>query len=148
MSHIRNSAPPTFYLIRMSHIRNSALSTFYFIRMSHIRNSSPPPLHPDVSHPEFCPANVQHSTRISHIRNSTRPTFHLLRISHIWNPVRRRSTFPGYLASRILSNRRPTFFFILRAFSLGSKITFLIKFCYHFYFWQAIFTFPLFFKMC
>ena len=148
MSHIRNSAPPTFYLIRMSHIRNSALSTFYFIRMSHIRNSSPPPLHPDVSHPEFCPANIQHSTQISHIRNSTRPTFHLLRISHIRNPVRRHSTFPGYLAFEILSSRRPTFFFILRVFSLGSKITFLIKFCYHFYFWQAIFTFPLFFKMC
>ena len=115
--------------------------------------------HPDVSHPEFFPPIfhsdisypefflVQHSIRMSHIRNYIRSTFHLLRISHIRNSVRRRSTFSGYLTSGILSGRRSTFFFILRAFSLGSKITFLIKFCCHFYFWQVIFILPLFFKM-
>ena len=96
--------------------------------------------HPDISHPEFFPADIpsgyltsrillrRHSTRVSHIWNSS-PT----RTSHIRNPVRqrstfsgyltsrilscRRSTFSGYLASGILSGRRSTFFFILRAFS-------------------------------
>ena len=41
---------------------------------------------PDISHPEFCPADVP-LLRISHIRNSVWPTFHLLRISHIQNSV-------------------------------------------------------------
>ena len=35
-------------------------------RISHIRNSSPPPLHPDVSHPEFCPVNVLLYPDVSH----------------------------------------------------------------------------------
>ena len=89
------------------------ITTFYLIRMPHIRNSSPPTFHPDVSHPEFCPANVlpypdvshpeflsaaippecltfgillrRHSTRMSHIRNSAPPMFYLIRMSHIRN---------------------------------------------------------------
>ena len=116
------------------------------IRVSHTRNPScaailsgcltsgitpAPPFYPGVSHPEFYP----------------RPTFHLLRVSHTRNPIRRRSTLSGCLISGILSSRRSTFFFILRAFSLGSKITFLIKLCCHFYLWQSIFILPLFFKM-
>ena len=118
------------------------ITTFYLIRVSHTRNSSPPPFHPGVSHPEFLSAAIpsgcltpgillrRHSTRISHIRNA----------------IRRRSTFSGCLTSEIPSSRRSTFFFILRAFSLGSKITFLIKLCCHFYFQQAIFILPLFLK--
>ena len=127
------------------------------IRISHIRNSSPPIFHLDISHPESFPANIppghitsetlprRHSTRTSHIINYVRPTFHFLRISHTRNSARRRSTFSGYLASGIPSGRRSTFYFILRV-SLGSKITFLIKLCCHFYFWQAIFVLPLFLK--
>ena len=79
MSHIRNSVPPPFHLIRMSHIWNSVLPPFHLLRISHIRNSFPSPFHllrishirnsvrpnipspPDVSHPEFCPANVSPS---------------------------------------------------------------------------------------
>ena len=129
------------------------------IRMSHTQNSPPPPFHPGVSHPKFFSAAIpsgcltpgillhhhslsgcltpgillcRHSSQVSHTRNlypppfhpdashpeSYPPTFHLPRMPHIRNPIRRRSTF----------------FFILRAFSLGSKITFLIKLCCHFHF--------------
>ena len=103
MSHTRNSSPLPFYsdvshpelfsasipsgcltpgiLLRrhsilMSHIRNSARPTFYLIRMSHIWNSSPSPFHPDVSHPEFYPADVQPSSDVSH-PESCPPTFNL-----------------------------------------------------------------------
>ena len=39
MSHIRNSAQPTFYLVRMFHNRNSIRQTSHFLRISHNRNS-------------------------------------------------------------------------------------------------------------
>ena len=52
-------------------------------RMSHIQNSAPPTFHPDVSHPEFCSADIpsgcltseillrRHSIRIFRIRRLT-----------------------------------------------------------------------------
>ena len=46
------------------------------IRVSHTRNSSPPPFHPDISHPELYQANFPHSLDISH-PESCPPTFHL-----------------------------------------------------------------------
>ena len=77
----------------------------------------------------------RHSTRMSHTRNSAPPTFNIPpRYLTFGILPGQRSTFSGYLTSGILSDRRSTFFFILRAFSLGSKITFLIKLCCHFYF--------------
>ena len=93
----------------------------------------PPPFHPDISHSEFLRRHStrtsshpeflrRHSIRMSHTRNSSRR--HSIRMPHTRNPIRRRSTFSGCLTSRILSSRRSTFFFILRAFSLGSKIAF------------------------
>ena len=135
----------TFCLIRMSHTRNPFCAAIS-IRVSHTRNPfcaailsgcltpgipPAPPFYPGVSHPEFYP----------------RLTFHLLRVSHTRNPIRRRSTFSGCLISGILSSRRSTFFFTFRAFSLGSKIAFLIKLCCHFHFWQAIFHTSSIFKM-
>ena len=45
MSHIRNYARPTFYLIRMSHSRNSVRPMSHFIRISHNRNSVQPTSH-------------------------------------------------------------------------------------------------------
>ena len=99
--------------------------------MSHSRNPSALPFHPNASHSKSYP-----------------PTFHLLRMSHIRNPIRRRSTFSECLTSGILSSRRSTFFFIRRAFSLGFKITFLIKLCCRFYFWQTIFSYFLCFLKC
>ena len=73
---------------------------------------------------------------MSHTRNSSPPSFppgvSLPEFLSVAIPSR--CLTPG-----ILSSRRSTFFFILRAFSLGSKITFLIKLCCHFHFWQAIF---------
>ena len=105
------------------------MTTFYLIRIFHIRNSS-----------------HRHSIRTSHIWNSS--SFNIppgcLTSGIMFG---QRSTFSGYLTSGILSGWRLTFFFIVRAFSLGSKITFLIKLCCHFYFRQAIFILPLFFKM-
>ncbi|RVW23587.1 hypothetical protein CK203_091487 [Vitis vinifera] len=47
------------------------------IRVSHTRNSSPPPFHPDASHPESYPPTF-HLLRMSHIRNSIQLMFHLL----------------------------------------------------------------------
>ncbi|WJZ89509.1 hypothetical protein VitviT2T_008726 [Vitis vinifera] len=56
--------------------------------MSHTRNSSPPPFHPNVSHPEFFSAAIpsgclapgillrRHSIQMSHVRNPSLPTFH------------------------------------------------------------------------
>ena len=48
MSHIRNSAPPTFHL-DVSH--PEFLLCRHSTRMSHIQNSAPPTFYPDVSHP-------------------------------------------------------------------------------------------------
>ena len=107
-------------------------------RMSHIRNSSPSPLHPDVSHPEFCPANVLPYPDVSHpefISAAIPPgcltfgilprqcstlsgclTFeiflrrHSTRMSHTRNSTP--PTFnipPGYLTFGILPGRRSTF---------------------------------------
>ena len=84
---------------RMPHIRNSVRPTFYLIRMSHIRNSSPLIFHPDASHLELCLATVLPYPDVSH------PEFFSADIP------------PEYLTSGILSSRRSTFFFILRAFS-------------------------------
>ena len=97
------------------------------IPVSHSRNSSLPPFHPGVSLPEFLPAALPSGCLTPGI-------------------LLRHSTFFGCVTSGILSSRRSTFFFILRAFSLGSKITFLIKLCCRFYFWQAIFILPPFLK--
>ncbi|WJZ94284.1 hypothetical protein VitviT2T_013158 [Vitis vinifera] len=47
------------YSIRMSRIRNSSLLP-HSTRMPRIRNSSPPTFHPDISHLEFCPADIPH----------------------------------------------------------------------------------------
>ena len=125
------------------------ITTFYLIRMSRIRNSSPPPFHPGVSHPKPCCVAIPSGCLTP--GNPSPPTFHpeffcaaipygcltpgfplrhySIRMSHTRNPICRRSTF----------------FFIPRAFSLGSKITFLIKLCCHFHFRQAIFhTFSVF----
>ena len=80
---------------------------------------------PDVSHPEFCPANVPlgrkfslippgysqpplptfHLLRMYHIRNSARPTFYLIRVSHIRTSSS--STFHPDIHSR--HSVRPTF---------------------------------------
>ena len=146
VSHTRNPSPPPFpsgcltpKILPRHHFPSECLTPGILLRrhstrMPRIRNpirrrstfpgcltsgilSVDIPLSPDASHPE-----------------SYSPTFHLPRMPHIRNPIRRRSTFFGCLTSRILSSRRSTFFFILRAFSLGSKITFLIKLCYRFYF--------------
>ena len=118
------------------------ITTFYLIRMPHIRNSSPPTFHPGISHPKFFSVDVPPGYLTSGILSSRRSTFSGYLTSGILSG--RRSTFPGYLAFGILSGRRSTFFFILKAFSFGSKIAFLIKFGCHFYFWQAIFILPLF----
>ena len=112
------------------------------IRVSHTRNPSAPPFYPGVIHPEsFCAAFLSgcYTPGILLCRHS-------IRMPHTRNPIRRCSTFSRCLASGILSGRRFTFFFILTALSLGSKITFLIKLCCHFHFWQAIFILPLFLK--
>ena len=151
---IRNPSAPPF--LRVSHSRNS--SRRHSTRTSPASgNPSLPTFYPGVSLPESLYVAIssrcltpgiplrRHSTRVSHSQNSSPPpfhpdalhpesnppTFHLSRVSHARNPIRRRSTF----------------FFILRAFSLGSKITFLIKLCCHFYFWQAIFHTSSVFKM-
>ena len=116
VSRTRN--PLRRHSIRVSHSRNPFRG--HSIRV--FQNSSPAPFHPNVSRPESYPPTF-HLLLMSHIRNSIQSTFHLLRMSHIRNSLRRCSTF----------------FFILRAFSLGSKIAFLIKLCCRFYFWQAIF---------
>ena len=136
------------------------ITTFYLIQMSRIRNSSPLTFHPDALHPEFCPANILPYPNVSYpeffspdiplgyltseILSGPRSIFSGYLISGILSG--RRSTFSGDLASGIMSDRHSTCFFILRAFSLGSKITFLIKLCCHFYFQQAIFILPLFLK--
>ena len=95
------------------------------IRISHTRNSSPPPFHPGVL--EFFSAAIssecltpgillrRHSIRMSHIQNPSPPPFHP-GVSHPGFLPRRRSTFSGCLTSGILSSRRSTSFFILRAF--------------------------------
>ena len=69
---------------RMSHIRNSAWLTFYLIRMSHNRYFYPTdiPLSPDVSQLPFYPSDIPLSPNVSHSRHSIRPTSHSLRISH------------------------------------------------------------------
>ena len=67
------------------------ITTFYLIRMPHIRNSSPPTFHPDVSHPEFCPANVLPYPDVSH------PEFLSAAIP------------PGCLTPGILPRQRSTF---------------------------------------
>ena len=165
------SNPPTFHPPRVSHTRSPL--HHHSIRVPTPSESSPPSFHPGVSLPKsLCVAISsgcltpgiplrRHSIRVSHSQNSSPspfhpdalhpesnpPTFHLPRVSHARNPIRRRSTFSGYLTSGILSSQRSTFFFILRALSLGSKITFLIKLCCHFYFWQAIFHTSSVFKM-
>ena len=145
VSHTRNPLTAVFS-IRVFYARSSSSPSFpsgcltprnhslppFSIRVSRTRNPSPPPFSiRGISHPESCPP-MFHLLQMSHIRNSTQPTFHLLWVSHTRNPVRRRFTFPGCLTSGILSTRRSIFFFILRAFSLGSKVTFLIKLCRHF----------------
>ena len=70
--------------------------------------------HPDISHPEFCPADVPPSLDISHPK-FCRPTFHLLRISHIQNSIQ--STFHLLRISHIRSSIQPTFH-ILRIFHI------------------------------
>ena len=60
---------------------------------------------PDISHPEFCPANIPPSPDISH------PKFCL----------GRRSTFSGYLTSGILSDQRSTFFGYLTSGTLSGR---------------------------
>ena len=45
------------------------------------------PSSPDVSHPEFCPSTFP-LIRISHIRNPVQPKFQLLRVSHSRHSVR------------------------------------------------------------
>ena len=108
-SRIRNSSRR--HSTRTYRIQNS--SSLHSTRTYHIRNPSPPPFHPDGSHPESFSAAIppgcltseilprdippgclisgillrRHSTRISHVRNPIRPTSHLLRISRIWNPA-------------------------------------------------------------
>ena len=155
--HLTSGILLRLHSTRMPHIRNSARPTFYLIRVSHIRNSPPPPFHPDASHLESFSADIppgclaskillrRHSTRMSHIRNSS-PRCHSTRTSYIRNSSPptfhpdishpefffaaippeyltsgilsgRRSTFFGYLTSGILFGRRSPFFFILRAFS-------------------------------
>ena len=94
-------------------------STFSGYLTSEIMSVDVPPS-PDISHPKFCPLTF-HFLRISHIRNFVRPTFHLLWISHIRNSAGRRSTFSGYLTSRILSSRRSTFFGYLTSGVLSSR---------------------------
>ena len=124
----------------------------HFIRVSHTRNPSAPPFPSRCLTPRIFLHS--HSTRMPRIRNpspppfplgcltsgnSVCPTFHLPRISHIRNPILYVLLNPGVQIVLIAS------YFLLRV-SLSSKITFLIKLCCHFHFWQAIFIFPLFLK--
>ena len=116
--------------------------------MSHTRNSSPLSFPSGVSLPELLSAVIPSGCltpgipppppfpRVSHSRNSSLPSFHpgVSLPKFLSAAIPSRCLTPG-----ILSSRRSTFFFILRAFYLGSKITFLIKLCCHFHFWQAIF---------
>ena len=70
----------------------------HYIRMSHVRNPSAPPFPRGVSLPEFLSVAIP--------SGCLTPGTLLGRLS----------TFPGYLASGILSGRRSTFFSLLRAF--------------------------------
>ena len=148
---------PNFFIahsIRMFCNRNS--SRRHSTRTSHIRNSPPANIPPGhiafriLHHPFHQTSRIRnpsrrHSIRMSHIRNSSPPPFYM-DISHpeFFPP-------PFHLDVSNPESYPPTFqflffFFILRAFSLGSKITFLIKLCCRFYFWQAIFILPPFLK--
>ena len=102
-----------FSLIPLGYLTSEIFPRRHSIRMSHTRNSSPPPFHPDVSHPKFFSTAIPSGCLTSGILLCQ----HSTRTSHIRNPVRRRLTFPGYLAFGILSGRRSAFFSILRAFS-------------------------------
>ncbi|RVW77704.1 hypothetical protein CK203_053419 [Vitis vinifera] len=79
----KNSIWPTLHLLRISHIQNSIRPTFHLLRISHIQNSIRRCFtfsgyltsgilsgrrftSPDISHPEFNPANVSPSPDISH----------------------------------------------------------------------------------
>nr|CAN62500.1 hypothetical protein VITISV_000083 [Vitis vinifera] len=110
-SHIRIRS--TFRLLRISHIR--IRPTFYLIRMSHSRNYVRLTSHfsPDISQPQFYPADVPPSPDVSHIR--IRPTFYLIRMSHSRNSVRPTSHFLRISHSR--NSIRPTFH-LLRIFHI------------------------------
>ena len=75
-------------------------------RMSHIRNSSPPPLHPDVSHPEFFSVATLPRCLTSGILPHQRSTLSGCLTSGIL-PCQR-STLSGCLTSEILLRRHST----------------------------------------
>ena len=106
-----------FSLIPPGYLTSEIFPRRHSIRMFHTRNSSPPPFHPDVSHPEFFSAAIpsgclapeillhRHSIRMSHVRNPSLPTFH----PDISHPESCPPTFNLPRISRIRNSVRPTF---------------------------------------
>ena len=149
---IRNPSAPPF--LRVSHSQNSSYR--HSTRTSPASgNPSPPTFYPGVSLPKsLCVAIssgcltpeiplCRHFIQVSHSRNPSAPPFHpgVSLPESFYAAIPPGVSLPEFLSVAIPSwcitpgiplRRRPTFSFIPRAFSLGSKITFLIKFCCRF----------------